>query len=131
MVGDIVGDEYTMNRERFGRILTRLQEHEWAINNTKGREYAQGDDDALANFKQAGEFVHTQCPHCGGIHSIGTLAAAMVYLFKHFAALAAYTGSGKVLSESIEGRVDDFRLYAALFAAIVEELNDGDATDTV
>ena len=120
-----------MNRKRFGRVLKRLQDHEWREKQGYHVLAAKGGEDALANFKQAGEFVHTQCPRCGGIHSIGTLAAAMVYLFKHFAALAAYTGSREVLSESIEGRVDDLRLYAALFAAIVEELNDSDTTDTI
>lgn len=111
-----------MRRDNFVEILKRLQEDELELNLTKGREYAGGDGDALANFKQAGEFISTRCPECGCVHKIGSLSALMVYAFKHFCSLTSYAGVGEELSdEAIKGRVADLRLYAALFEALVEE----------
>jgi hypothetical protein len=42
-----------VKRADFERLLAELQEEELQINQSKGREYAQGDEDALRNFKLA------------------------------------------------------------------------------
>lgn len=120
----VLGED-VLNRETFERLLWALQRDECEINQTKGREYAQGDEDALANFKQAGEFVRVRCPECGHAHPIGPQPALMVYLFKHFASLASFATNGHVLSdEPIAGRVADLRLYAALLYALALEAGD-------
>ena len=111
-----------MQRDDFIGLLDGLVKAERDLNLSKGREYAQGDEDALGNFKQAGEFVQVRCPECGCVHKIGPLAAAMVYMFKHFTSLASYVHQEQEFSnEPISGRVEDMRLYCALFLALAKE----------
>lgn len=98
-----------MNRVEFEKVLGMLQAAELKINQTKGREYAQGDEDALRNFKEAARFLGlTPLQVCG------------VYMYKHFASVISYATDGQSLSEeSLEGRIADLRLYAALFLGLV------------
>jgi len=98
-----------MQRDKFEQLLKGLQAAEMQINQTKGREYAQGDEDALRNFKEAARFLGlTPLQVCG------------VYMYKHFASIISYADHEQSLSEeSIEGRVADLRLYAALFLGLV------------
>lgn len=98
-----------MKRIDFEALLGKLQEAELEINHTKGREYAQGDEDALRNFKEAARFLGlTPLQVCG------------VYMYKHFASAISYATLGESLSEELlEGRVADLRLYAALFLGLV------------
>lgn len=98
-----------MNRAKFEELLSRLQVQELKINQTKGREYAQGDKDALLNFKEAARFL-----------GLTPLQVCMVYMYKHFASLASYAKLGHELSdENIQGRIADLRLYSALFLGLV------------
>ena len=100
-----------MKRDDFIALLTELQEQELEFNLSKGREYAQGDEDALLNFKRAADFL-----------GLTPEMVCMVYMYKHFAAIASYTATGDVQSdESIRSRVVDLRLYGALFQGLVEE----------
>ena len=103
-----------MRRFDFEALLGELQSEELVINRGKGKEYAQDSeevDDALLNFKRAGEFL-----------GISPLKVCLVYLYKHFAAIASYVENGEVKSnESIRGRVNDLRLYSALFMGLVKD----------
>jgi hypothetical protein len=118
---DLLKGYIVMDRNRFVGMLKEAHERELRLNQTKGVEYA-GREDALANFKQAGEFIKTTCPYCGKAHSIGALPALMAYAFKHFCSMASYAALGEELSdEDISGRVDDLRLYTALFSALAYE----------
>ena len=100
-----------MNRARFEELLSRLQVQELEINQTKGREYTQSNEDALLNFKEAARFL-----------GLTPLQVCMVYMYKHFASLASYAELGHELSdENIQGRVADLRLYSALFLGLVRD----------
>lgn len=103
-----------MQRAEFEALLEQLQAEELRINQTKGREYAQGDADALRNFKEVARFLGlTPMQVCG------------VYMYKHFVSIISYaTDEGSLSEESLEGRVADLRLYAALFLGLVMEEKD-------
>ena len=95
-------------------ILEPLQRRELEINLSKGREYAAGDDDALQNFKLIAQ-----------MRGVTPLSVCATYMAKHFLSIMDYSNRGMVLSdESIEGRIADLRLYAALFLALAEEKKD-------
>ena len=103
-----------MRRFDFEQLLGELQTEELLINRTKGEEYAQDTeevDDALLNFKRAAEFL-----------GLSPLQVCTVYLYKHFAAIASYAENGETKSnESTRGRINDLRLYAALFMGLVKD----------
>ena len=99
-----------MLRSEVTALLNDLHNKEAKINITKGEEYAIENEDALNNFKQAAEMLNI----------IPRLICA-VYMWKHFCAIMNHVKRGAVLSESIEGRVLDLRLYAALYLALVQE----------
>ena len=100
-----------MNRSDFLKLLDELQIKEKDINITKGKEYADGDEDALLNFKRTARDV--------GITPLQVLA---VFMHKHFDSIMRYTKMGYSESEEpIAGRIADLRLYAALGLALIEE----------
>jgi len=80
-----------------------------ALNNTKGQEYA-GDADALANFRNRAEQL-----------DLDPLKVWGIFFGKHADAIFAFIRRGKVLSEPIEGRIDDAILYLILLRALVKE----------
>lgn len=99
-----------MNRGDFVDLLKDLQAKELSINQTKGVEYA-GRMDALRNFKQIASLLN-QRPQ----------SVCMVYMTKHFLAIANCIAEQKTLSdESFTDRIADLRLYAALLLALIEE----------
>lgn len=79
------------------------------INRTKGHDYA-GDDDALANFKQAAEKLGLTPEQIWG-----------VYADKHWSAVMTFIKEGDVKSEPIEGRLHDVILYSFLLLGLIEE----------
>ena len=96
-----------MRRDDFHKILERLQETEIQISRTKGVEYSQGGEDILRNFKEGARFT-----------GLTAKQVCMVYMYKHFSAIANFAHKGCVRSESLEGRVGDLRLYAALMLGL-------------
>lgn len=83
----------------------------------KGGEYANGGD-RLANFRRGAAL--TGCT---------PLQCAFIYASKHFDAIASYVagdarGKLPVLSEPIEGRLDDLINYCLLMKAIITEKRD-------
>jgi hypothetical protein len=108
-----------VRRFDFEQLLGELQTEELLINRSKGAEYAQDSDevdDALLNFKRAAEFL-----------GISPLQVCVVYMYKHFAAIASYAENGEVKSnEDIHGRVNDLRLYSALFVGLVKDSHSPD-----
>jgi len=99
-----------MLRRDIIKLLERLNEKEYTINITKGEEYAIENEDALNNFKQTAEMLGTT-----------PLLICSVYMYKHFCAIMNHAKRGDVLSEPIEGRILDLRLYAAIYLALVQE----------
>lgn len=80
----------------------------------KGGEYAGGED-RLHNFKRGAELTGTTPLQC-----------LFVYLSKHYDSVATYvrkdaTGKEQVLSEPIEGRLDDMINYCILAKALIAE----------
>lgn len=98
-----------MTKDRFALLLSKMEDTEHNIVLTKGEEYTHGNADRLASFKEAGAFTN-MLPR----------QVCMVYLTKHFQALADYVKSGKSKSEEgIAGRITDLRVYLSLMQAII------------
>lgn len=98
-----------MQRRDFVRMLDEQFALITEINRTKGHDYA-GDDDALANFKQAGEKLGLTPEQVWG-----------VYADKHWSAVMTFVKEGDVKSEPIEGRLHDVILYSFLLLGLIAE----------
>lgn len=81
------------------------------LNDTKGREYA-GDAEALSNFYNRAEQMGITPKKVWGI-----------FFGKHIDSIFSYIKRGEVLSEPIEGRIDDAILYLILLKGLIEDEN--------
>jgi hypothetical protein len=99
----------TIDRAALGTIISETFGAISKLNDTKGREYA-GDGDALANFKRRGEQL-----------DLDPLKVWGIFAGKHWDAVLSFIRHGKVLSEPIEGRIDDLILYLILLKGLIEE----------
>ena len=99
-----------MTFDDFDRILDKMYAEEKQIAATKGKEYTQGD--RLDNFKRIGMEL-----------GISPKKVLWVYLKKHFDSIAAYICNEKTLSEPIESRILDARVYLCLLRGLIEEEN--------
>lgn len=114
------------SEERLSRTKAFLDK-EIGILETKGREYTAGaengnDKDTLVNFKQVGEMVSCKCEECGHVQPIGARAAWAVYFLKHVFSVMTYIGDpDREMSEPLEGRLLDIRVYSALLDCIDHE----------
>lgn len=98
-----------MTKDEFLRLLNDQLQTLIELTMTKGEEYSR-DDDQLANFKrQATEL------------DMNPEKVLMVYLNKHLDAVKSYVKTGRVLSESIDGRINDAILYLVLLKAVVRD----------
>lgn len=103
-----------MTFEQFDKLLAIMYEEENEIRNTKAKEYTQGD--RLDNFKRLAQEL--------GITSKQVL---WVYLKKHLDSIAFYinldakSASPPILSEPIEGRIKDARVYLSLLRGLIAE----------
>ena len=97
-----------MTYEDFDKLLEKMIEEEKAIGNTKALEYTQGD--RLDNFKR----IATE---------LGITAGEVLwdYLKKHLDSIAHFIKTGDVLSEPIECRIKDARVYLSLLRALIVE----------
>jgi len=98
-----------VNRAELHSVIENAFNSIIALNDTKGREYAT-DDDALANFKNRAAQM-----------GITPLQVWGIFYGKHSDAIYAFIRNGKVLSEPIEGRIDDAILYLILLKGLVAE----------
>lgn len=103
-----------VNRDDLGKVIDRYFALIRQVNESKGREYCGGDDDALANLRDMPEL------------GVTGLQKALVYMDKHYRAVQSYCRTGEVLSEPIEERIGDLILYLLLLGALVEERRDAD-----
>lgn len=97
-----------MTFEEFDKLLEKMYQEENQIRNTKAIEYTQGD--RLDNFKRIAKEL-----------GITPKQVLWVYLKKHLDSIASYIKTGAVLSESIEGRIMDARVYLSLLRGLIEE----------
>lgn len=98
-----------MNCDRFSKLFDDMISEEKAIASTKGTEYIQGDD-RLDNFKRIAREL-----------GLSPMKVLWVYLKKHLDSIARYIKTEQVLSEPIEGRITDARMYLALLRGLIEE----------
>ena len=98
-----------MNSTEFeDRYLKSTLERLIDLTRTKGREYANSDDQ-LANFKRLGEQL-----------GLSPEKVIMVYLTKHLDSINSYVRNPEQdLSEPIDGRIDDAILYLILLKASI------------
>ena len=82
------------------------------LNATKGLEYAS-EADGLANFKNRSAQLGLTPMQVWGI-----------FYGKHSDAIYSYLRNGEVLSEAIEGRIDDAILYLILLKGLIREQDD-------
>ncbi len=109
-----------MKREDLVSLLEVLQQDEMEINLSKGREYAQGDEDALQNFKVISKLVKLMFGA-----DVSPEIVSFVYMAKHLLAIGDYVKHGDSRSnEPITGRVEDARLYLALLLGLLEDAAD-------
>ena len=97
-----------MTFEQFDQLLKKMYEEENKIRDTKAIEYTQGD--RLDNFKRIAVEL-----------GITPQQVLWVYLKKHMDSIASYIKTGEVLSEPIEGRIMDARVYLSLLRGLIEE----------
>lgn len=77
------------------------------LSETKGREYAAGDNDPLAHFVTAAKNL--------GLEPEQVWA---VFAGKHWSAILTYVREGALASEPIEGRIDDLMVYLHILKAM-------------
>jgi len=98
-----------MNRQEFTKIIEDTFESIKVLNDTKGEEYS-GEEDALANFKRTGK-----------AQDLPAMKVWAVFAAKHYDAINSFIRNGKVLSEPIEGRIDDLIMYLLLLKGLIAD----------
>lgn len=98
-----------MNRVEFSDLINKFHDQILDLNATKGHDYA-GDEDALANFKEAGRQA--------GVPPEQVWA---IYTYKHWSAIMTFCKEGHVTSEPIEGRITDLILYSYLLLGLIHD----------
>ena len=104
-----------MKQETFLSILDETLKSLRSLSLSKGREYANSDEDSLSNFKRLGKQL-----------GLPPEAVNLVFLTKHIDSISSYIrglqGQGNYTSsEPIEGRIDDAILYLILLKSLVFE----------
>lgn len=108
-----------MEQPDFDKYLTELRQHIDGLRNTKGKEYIQGNNDVLANFKQIAQEL-----------GVDPLIIWYVYFRKHSISISSYIKLGpKVSTEPIEGRFHDAIAYLELGLALIKEKQANDQKD--
>ena len=102
-----------MTFEDFDILLGKMNEEETVIAKTKGKEYTQGD--RLDNFKRLSQEL-----------GITAKQVLWIYLKKHLDSILYFIkedsfGNHVILSEPIEGRIKDARVYLSLLRGLIDE----------
>ena len=108
-----------MNQTDFHALVSATVEETARLLIAKGEEYS-GSSDRLSNFKRG-----------AGLTGTTPLQVALVYASKHYDSIATYirkdaAGYEQILSEPIEGRLNDLINYCYLIKALIVENKDGD-----
>ena len=103
-----------MNQAEFDKVVASTVESINKLLAVKGGEYA-GSEDRLANFKRGATLT-----------GVTPLQCLFIYLSKHYDSVSTYirdqaTGTNRVRSEPITGRLDDIINYCILAKALVQE----------
>ena len=99
-----------MNKAEFQRILADTSDTLLALTDSKGREYANSNDQ-LANFKRLADSL-----------GLSKEQIVMVYLTKHLDSICSFVKNPhQDLSEPIDGRIHDAILYLNLLKACIQD----------
>ena len=110
-----------MNREDFMNLTEHMQKEEEEEYLKKNADYADRNGlNILANFERVAKNLN-----------ITPQMALLIYMEKHMDAIRTYIRFGSVMSEPIEGRIKDARVYLSLLRAMVEQKNAVDREDKV
>ena len=98
-----------MTYPAFDKLLEKMIAEEKAIGLAKGKEYTKGKD-RLDNFKRLAKEL-----------DISPLKVLWIYASKHINSITSFIKIGKTLSEPIEGRIMDLRVYLSLLRGMIED----------
>lgn len=103
-----------MTYKEFETLVAKMIAEEAAVGKSKGTEYTQGED-RLDNFKRLAKDI-----------GITPKQVLWVFLKKHLDSISTYIRkeadiSPQNLTEPIEGRVMDARVYLSLLRGLIEE----------
>jgi hypothetical protein len=103
-----------VNHDTFNQLVRETIASTAGLLTSKGEEYA-GSEDRLANFKRGATLTGAT-----------PLQVAFIYASKHYDAIATYIRKDaerfpQLLSEPIDGRLDDLINYCILMKAIILE----------
>jgi 7-cyano-7-deazaguanine synthase in queuosine biosynthesis len=100
-----------MNAKTFEELVQKLQIEEVEILKTKGRDYTQGGEDRLKNFKAIADELGAD-----------PMVIVGVYFLKHIDSIKTYIQTSDLRSEGFKSRVLDARNYLALMLALAIDL---------
>ena len=110
-----------MNREDFMNLTEHMQKEEEEEYLKKNADYADRNGlNILANFERVAKNLN-----------ITPQMALLIYMEKHMDAIRTYIRFGSVMSEPIEGRIKDARVYLSLLRAMVEQKKSVNREDKV
>lgn len=102
-----------MTFDEFDILFDKMVEEEEEIGKTKGTEYIR-DGDRLDNFKRLGNELN-----------LSPKKILWIYLKKHLDSILMFINDesmgNHVLSEPIEGRIKDARVYLSLLRGLIDE----------
>lgn len=100
-----------MTNKDFSELMEQIFADCVKISKAKGADYTKASQDALANFKTAGNDV-----------GVDAQRIAWIFMNKHYSAITNYVKSnGQSESEPISERVKDMINYLVLFYALIVE----------
>ena len=110
-----------MNREDFMNLTENMNKEEHEEYLKKNADYADRNGmNILANFERVAQNLN-----------ITPQMALLIYMEKHIDAIRTYVKFGSVMSEPIESRIKDARVYLSLLRAMVEQKKAVDREDKV
>ena len=100
-----------MKKDDFINLMNNMHEEEKEEHLRKNADYADRNGiNILANFERVAQNLN-----------ITPQMALLIYMEKHMDAIRTYIRFGSVMSEPIEGRIKDARVYLSLLRAMVEQ----------
>ena len=100
-----------MKKDEFISLMDSMHEEEKEEHLKKNADYADRNGlNILANFERVAQNLN-----------ITPQMALLIYMEKHMDAIRTYIRFGSVMSEPIEGRIKDARVYLSLLRAMVEQ----------
>ena len=101
-----------MKKDDFINLMNNMHKEEKEELLKKNADYADRNGiNILANFERVAQNLN-----------ITPQMALLIYMEKHMDAIRTYIRFGSVMSEPIEGRIKDARVYLSLLRAMVEQV---------